>query len=318
MELILKLAGLGLAGTLAAGAIGCGSDQPPTPERARMAQPIILNDPSKPLSPSALAGNPPAPPYDDIPLVTQQMPEQRAFVNAYNGVGRPRILVFVNRAPDIAGNAPLKPDDLQARSLDYAAVENILSDWLSADGRVAVISPAVGQQMLNAQQTRDLQSGKDTAGRDVAKQVAAPILVQVRAQPTRQTLDGMQVRMVAEAIDLQHGGASLARAVVDVAPPLDKVQINTSTRFMARKLMDGMINSWQALGALQGPGAPVGGPPAQSGSPVQGSVGSSVQQPRGATGEDLPSWPPVRTSGAGRADASVPATRPANGAGEKK
>ena len=35
--------------------------------------------------------------YADDPLVVQPPPEQRAFVDAYNRVGRPRITVFINR-----------------------------------------------------------------------------------------------------------------------------------------------------------------------------------------------------------------------------
>ena len=37
-----------------------------------------------------------------------------------------------------------------------------------------------------------------------------------------------------------------ARAAVDVQPPLDKLQANKYTRFLARKLMDGMTTTWSA------------------------------------------------------------------------
>src|SRR5947209_15524617 len=39
----------------------------------------------------------PAPLYNDPPLLGQRPPEASAFVNAYRQVGRPRIVVFVNR-----------------------------------------------------------------------------------------------------------------------------------------------------------------------------------------------------------------------------
>lgn len=239
----------GMLGAALILAAGCASDQPPTPQRAQMAIQEPTVDQSKPLPPPAREDLYPAPPFEDPPLVSQQLPEEQAFVNAYDAVGKPRIVVFVNRAPGIRGNAPVQGDEVQASSVDYGAVENILSDWLSADGRVSILSPAVGQQQLNAEQTRELQSTRADAGRDVARQVAAPVLIEVRAQPTTQTLNGVQVRIVGEAIDLQHGGESLARAVVDVPPPLDKVQINKYTRFLARKLMDGMIVRWQAVSA---------------------------------------------------------------------
>src|SRR3712207_8022554 len=62
---------------------------PPVPLRER--------DEYKPLPDRARGSQVPPPPYDDVPLVNQRPPEQRAFVEAYEGVGRPRILVFVNR-----------------------------------------------------------------------------------------------------------------------------------------------------------------------------------------------------------------------------
>jgi hypothetical protein len=240
--------GVGMLGVAA----GCASDQPPAPERVSAAPVYVSPEPAKPLPPPFREDEVPAPPFSDPPLVSQRMPEERAFVDAYNAVGRPRILVFVNRSPAAPGVAPANFDETRARSLDYAAVENILTDWLAADGHVTVISPAAGQQALNEQQSHDLQSGRADAGRDVGRQVEAHILVQVQAQPTMQTEGGPQVRMVAEAVDLKHDGASLARAVVDVPPPMDKQQINKYTRYLARKLMDGMIVTWQTAGAAQG------------------------------------------------------------------
>ncbi|MDB5329853.1 MAG: hypothetical protein JWP03_1004 [Phycisphaerales bacterium] len=248
MRGLLRMIGVGMLGVAA----GCANDQPPAPQRVRAEAVYVSPEPEKPLPPAFREDEIPAPPFSDPPLVSQRMPEERAFVDAYNAVGRPRILVFVNRSPAAPGVAPANFDETRARSLDYAAVENILTDWLAADGHVTVISPAAGQQALNEQQSHDLQSGRADAGRDVGRQVEAHILVQVQAQPTMQTDGGAQVRMVAEAVDLKHDGASLARAVVDVPPPMDKQQINKYTRYLARKLMDGMIVTWQASGAAQG------------------------------------------------------------------
>ena len=151
---------------------GCGSDREPTPERAHLFAPDYRADGGKPLPPPNPEDSMPTPPYYDGPLVSQRMPEEQAFVNAYSNVGRPKILVFVNRTlegellpvnPNIplvsvdrrvqtagsgsfhdTSNVYLRPgqyDEVQAKSLDYEAVENILSDWLSADGRVQIVSP---------------------------------------------------------------------------------------------------------------------------------------------------------------------------------
>ena len=310
MKQSLNWLGVGL---LVAGVAGC-NDRLPPPERVDSTRERAFNTDgfTKPLPPQSAEDRTPPPPFSDPPLVSQRTPEEAAFVNAYNAVGRPRILVFVNRTPQVQGNAPVNYDEVAARSLDYAAMENVLTDWLSANGRVAVISPSVGRQLLNDQQTRQLQAGQNNAGRDVANQVDAHILVQVQAQPTQQTPNGQQVRVVAEAIDLNHGGASLARAFVDVPPPLDKPKINEYTRFLARKLMSGMTDAWQTFGAPppQQQGGPVNFPP-----PIDAQQRpAAVQQTAPATGPLIRPYlapqsqtAPSADSGAGDGNTIVPA-----------
>jgi hypothetical protein len=51
------------------------------------------------------------------------------------------------------------------------------------------------------------------------------------------------VRLVGEALNVK-GGQQVARAVVDVPPPLEKATLNRYTRFMARKLMMDMTQTW--------------------------------------------------------------------------
>jgi hypothetical protein len=267
---------------LAAGAAAVGdgcAQHPPEQHTGRVVEPVRVpvreREPEKPLPSRAQApeGEVPPPPFDDVPLVNQRPPEQRAFVEAYEAVGRPRILVFVNRtlegqivavtgqdagAPARADNGYGRDraggylhagqyDEVEAKSLDYEAMEAILTDWLASDGRVEVVSPVMARQRLTDEQVRDLQSGRPRMGSEVARQLDADVLVQVQAHPTRQTPRGLEVRVIAEAINVSRGGQSIARAVVEVPPPLDKPQHNTYTRFLARKLMDGMIGSWQGL-----------------------------------------------------------------------
>ncbi len=257
----LPLCGLGLA--------GCQDNGPPP----RVVVPPVDyrssadEDAVKPMPPSAQGTDVPAPPYYDPPLVTQETPEQAAFVDAYNHVGRPRITVFVNRTlqgltipvnPAIpipnngAANDSTRPpaylvpgeyDEAQAKSLDYDAVEDTLTDWLSADGKVTMISPIMTRQTLTPDEIHDLQTGTPQALGEVAQRLSADVLVQVQAHPTRQTAEGLEIRVIAEAINTR-GGQSIARAVVDVPPPLDKPKINDYTRFLARKLMDEMANTW--------------------------------------------------------------------------
>src|SRR5882724_2563118 len=165
-----------LGGAVVAVALGCHDNSPP-PQRVPVPAQATVDtipdhDPVKPLPPQD-AERDFHPPFDDVPLVSQRPPEQPAFVDAYHRVGSPRITLFVNRT--FEGNLiPLNPDDpiaraeitrrhggasdttsaslylhpgqydeVSARSLDYEAVENIMTDWLAANGQVTIISPAM-------------------------------------------------------------------------------------------------------------------------------------------------------------------------------
>ncbi len=202
----------------------------------------------------------PAPFYDE-PLIIDTPPEAKAFVETYKQVGKPRIVVFVNRGLDgqilpvidagrytTSHDIYLRPgqyDEARAKQIDYEMMELLLSDWMAADNQVTIISPRTAHRSLTEQEQRDLQAGKPNALADVGRRLDADVLIQVQAKPTRQTLEGLEVRVIAEAINIK-GGESLARAAVDVQPPLDKIQTNKYTRFLARKLMDGMTTTWSA------------------------------------------------------------------------
>jgi len=140
---------------------------------------------------------------------------------------------------------PGQYDDVEAKSLDYEAMENIMTDWIACQGQVTVISPTLARQRLSDEQLKDLQSGRPQMLSEIAQQLGADILIQVQAHPTRQTPAGLEVRLVAEAMNTK-GGQSLARATVDMEPPLTKTQINKYTRWLARKLMSDMTSTWSA------------------------------------------------------------------------
>lgn len=250
----------------------------------------------------------PPPPFNDVPLVSQETPEQQVYVDAYNAVGRPRIVVFVNRTlqgelipvndsdPALSverrrtsrgdvtvesrnsqyrddlrsrddrdtterfeSRGPgefrdrvdvyLRPgqyDEVLARGVDYEAIENVLTDWLAAGGQTEIVSPVAVRREMSEEQIKRLQGGDGRAMSELVQTLDADVLVHVTARPTRQTRRGLEVRLVAEAVNAQ-GGQSIGRAVVDVPPPLDKPKINKFTRFLGRKLMDGMIGSWESM-----------------------------------------------------------------------
>jgi hypothetical protein len=290
MEAHVRLATvlIGLIGC--AGIIGCREDAPP-PQRVPVPSAngdtatFHRDDEIKPLPQPRAADTTPPPPFNDEPIVDQQPPEQPAFVDAYHRVGSPKIVLFVNRT--LQGEVvPTNSHGVQ--TLDYEAIENIMTDWLAADGQVTLISPIMARQRLSDEQVRELQQNRPLAMSEAVHQLGADIFIQVNARPTRQTSQGLEIRIIAEAINTK-GGESLARAVVDVPPPLEKTTINKYTRFLSRKLMDGMISAWLAPPPPEAPQAPA--PP--------------------ATPTPAPAPPPVAPPPAPAPQSSPPSTSPA-------
>ena len=184
---------------------------------------------------------------------------------------------------------PGEYDEVQAKAIDYEAMESILTDWLSADGQVSLMSPMMTRQRLTDEQVKELQSGRPQVLRELAEQLDTDVLVQVQARPTRQTPEGLGVRLIAEAINTR-GGESIGRSVVDIPPPLDKWQLNKYTRYVARKLMDGMGASWNAPAPQRGAGG--------------------VQQPSPEATPTAPAQPQSPQSPPPPAPPAAPATQP--------
>jgi hypothetical protein len=314
---------------------GCRDDAPPPP-RVPVPVPTSdgqqygtqrERDVVRPLPPPSDNQSIPNVPFHDEPLVTQAVPEQAAFVDFYRRVGSPKITLFVNRTmqgdlvpvnPDLpvasvvqsrSASPPvdfrdttdvyLHPgqyDEVLAKSLDYEAIENIMTDWIACQGQVTVVSSTLARQRLSDEQVRELQSGRPQMLSEIAQQLGADILIQVQAHPTRQTAEGLEVRLVAEAMNTK-GGQSLARATVDMQPPLTKPQINLYTRFLARKLMSDMTGTWSApppaeMQRTDGTAQPLPPPlPSPLPSPVPPPVPSPTPAPAPAPVPTPPSIP---------------------------
>lgn len=239
----------------------------------------------KPLPDPTRAELPP-PPYVDVPLISQRPPEQREFLRAYEAVGRPKIAVFVNRTlqgqvedvpdavrgdygrrygrrldfdswdrrGDLRGDDYLAPgeyDEAWASKIDYGTMETVLTQWISNDGQVTVMSPSVIRSRLKPEEVSRLEEGRLRELRELAKELDTDILIHVQVRPTRQSTQGpIALRLNAESINMM-GGESIGRATVLIPPPLSSEQVNKFTRFVARKLMSDMIQTWSG----PGPGA---------------------------------------------------------------
>jgi hypothetical protein len=244
---------------------GCRDSSPPvpyTPPPARGYETGLReHEAPKPMPEGRTAMSDGPRPFNDEPLLVDTPPEARRFVEMYNKVGRPRITVIV--------------DPTIGPSIDYGMMELLLTDWMAADGQVSIVSPTVSRARLTKDQVKAAEGGNADAVRDVAD-----IMIHVTAGPTQQR-QVRDVRILAEAMEVR-GGDSLARAAVDMNPPMSKPKLNEYTRFLARKMMDGMATTW----ATPQP-APAGTQQPAPG--TQGAVEPSgtTTQPRGGLGPRL-------------------------------
>ena len=229
--------------------VGCGSKGGAGPHEAaprvdvpprNWEPPLREREPVKPLPEPEYRSDVPLPPFDDVPLVGQRPPEQKAFVDAYEAVGRPRMMVMVNGT---RGSGSGARDDLAIEDIDFDSMEKILTDWFAADGQVQLLSPSETRRPADTGAGQPQSTPAGHAGPDV--------FIRVRAQQTRQTRDEAAVRLVGEAVNADDG-RSIGRAVVDVPPPLDKPQLNKYTRFLGRRLMDQMTGTWRAMASDRG------------------------------------------------------------------
>jgi hypothetical protein len=230
------------AGILLA-SFGCRDNTPP-PSRVPVPQasddrPRFEHERMKPLPPQG--SDLPEPPFEDRPLVNQRPPEQAAFVNAYNAVGRPRIAVMVTRT---------------LKGIDAQAIENTLSDWMASNGQVTIISPTSTRSKLSEDQIKAVQHPDSKSLGEVADQLGVDVVIRVEAEATDQYPQTDRIRLVSEALNTKDAIA-LGHAFVDMPIPLEKPQINEYTRYLARKLMDDMTSTWTSpVPAAAAPEAP--------------------------------------------------------------
>jgi hypothetical protein len=151
----------------------------------------------------------------------------------------------------------LKPgqyDEAAAKSIDYELIENLITDNLGADGQVMIITPTYARGRLTDQEVQELQSGRPQMLGELAEKLQCDVLVQITARPSVQTDQGLGIRLIAQAFNTR-GGQAIAHAALDVPPPMTKIKLNNYTRFVSRKLMDGMTQSWTTM-AAQAPVTP--------------------------------------------------------------
>jgi len=255
-------------GLLATGLWGCVDNSPPV---ARAMPPELGRDTyrreadyPKPLpdGPRTTVAVSPAAPTDETPGADRSVenpPEDQAFLAVYNRVNKPKIVLYVNHNTDGNLLPAIDPrtgkmvnvidrevaDDVDAGAIDYNLIESLLSDWLSCDGKVTIISAQDARNKLTEDQIKDLQAGKEAALAAVGESTQGHVLIQAQVRAVKKTDSGAVVRVYAEAMNVR-GGDLLAQASLEVNPPLNRAQWNKAGQALARELMVGLTKTWSA------------------------------------------------------------------------
>jgi len=146
---------------------------------------------------------------------------------------------------------------------DDLAVALQLTEWLRSGGNVVMLDPLAG------------------------KAESADVLIHfvVASGPSEKAA---AIRLTARAVNARDQ-ALLASAMVDMPTPADRQAVNRFTRFLARKLMDGMTQAWSSAPPARPESAPA--PPA-SPQPREAQPAQPVPVPEETPGA-RPPVPPV-------------------------
>ena len=163
------------------------------------------------------------------PVVSQ------AYFDAYDKIGRPRLMVLVDR-PDAPG--ALVPGD-------FEMLERVVREALSARGQVLVVSPATINEQVDAQQLREIAAGRAEPLVDAGAKLRADILVQVRVTPSAQ---GGETQLSATARHTRDNQQiASAAAAVGTSPP--RRQLDFAGRLLAERLVDELAAAWNRMQA---------------------------------------------------------------------
>ncbi len=193
---------------------------------------------SKPLPPNAFASSGGI--GQHVPL-----PDEAAYVRAYQAQRNPRIMVLVTY--------PTSKLAMQKTGIlpnDYQALQISMIDYLNAGGQVDIQDPQMAQQVLDRESFLRLQNGDTRVLPLIQHQLNTDLLVEVQAAPTSQATAGPAIRLLAQAISTDNGRV-LGAEYVDMPLPMSKTNINLYTGFLADKLMQKLTTIWGgAPGAL--------------------------------------------------------------------
>ncbi len=203
----------------------------PGPQDQAAYQPVPYQKPLPPGAYGQTTGNPYA---GHVPL-----PDEAAYVQAYQNQREPRLMVEVIRVP-----TPTTDRQISASQADFDAIQISMIDYLNANGQVDIQDPSMAQQVLSRESFLRLQNGDPRVLPLLKHQLKTDVLIEIKAAPTGQSSTGEPaIRMLASAISTTDARV-LGAAYVDMPLPMSKTNINMYTGYLADKIMQKLSGVW--------------------------------------------------------------------------
>jgi hypothetical protein len=221
------------------------------------------HDEVKPLPPSATqslddasaVGPSSAAPRASDPVVAPPPgppPVSQSYIEAYDRVGRPRLLVLVER-PSSASPRAIVPGD-------YELVERVVGETLAARGQVMVVPSSIVAEKIDAQQFADIHAGRADALADAGGKLRADVLVQVKLVPPG-TGGASDTQLTATARNTRDS-QQIATASAALGNPPQRRQLDFAARLLSERLADELAGAWNRLAEKQSAGAAAPAAPA--------------------------------------------------------
>ena len=162
-------------------------------------------------------------------------PISQRYIDAYDRVGRPRLLVLMDRPGEM-------PRSLVAG--DYDLLERVVRETLAARGQVMVVAPQTVRENIDAQQATDINAGRADALADAGAKLRADVAVQVRlASPSGAAGDTQITATARNTRDSQQ----IATAATALRPNPQRRDLDFAGRLLAERLVDELATAWERL-----------------------------------------------------------------------
>ena len=239
------LLAIGLTAALALAA-GCRTPPPPRiqiPLESR-GNPYTTyeHDPVKPMPPHATQPAEGAPPQSSTgPQPPAQPPAvSQAYLESYDRVGRPRLVVLVERT---------SPPPRSIVPGYYETLERVVREALAAEGQVAIVPPAAARQ-LKDDQLKNIHAGEAKAIADAGDLLHADVVVQVRVSAAGSAAAERDDTQITATARNARDARQIATAAASIPPPPQRRQIDFAGRLLAERLVDELAAAWDDLSRI--------------------------------------------------------------------